>query len=143
MKIAHDYQLWRLRLQCGVLLHFSLRYVGPHKKKTRTETITKTMSDTVSKQNASVPMGNQSVAQASPAKTSAMAIASLVCSIVSLFVIGIILGPIAIFLGVRAKNEISKRPNEVTGECMATSGIVIGCIGTILSIVVIILLFTS
>ena len=72
-------------------------------------------------------------------KNSGKAIASLVCAIVGLFafVLGVVLGPVAIGLAVSAKNDIKRKPNELKGECMATSGLIIGIIGFVLSIIVI------
>jgi len=61
------------------------------------------------------------------------AIASLILGILSFIVFGIIFGPLAIVLGVVAKNKGSKSP-------MATAGIVIGAIGTALMIISYILL---
>ena len=71
-------------------------------------------------------------------KTHGLAIASLVCGIVGLFVIfGVILGPLAIFLGVMAINQINEKPHEVPGKFMAKCGIVLGFLGIAISIVVI------
>jgi hypothetical protein len=63
-----------------------------------------------------------------------MGIAALVCGIVSVLcsflgygaIIGIVLGIVAIFLGVKAKND----PSQAGA---ATAGLVLGIIGTVLS----------
>jgi len=68
---------------------------------------------------------------------------SLVLSIIGLFLLGIVLGPIAICLAVSAKNDIKKRPQQVQGTGMANAGLIIGIIGIILSIVLIILIVTG
>lgn len=68
---------------------------------------------------------------------SGKAIGSLVCAILGLFILGVVLGPVAICLGVSANNDIKEQPGVIKGECMATSGIVIGTISFVLSVVVI------
>lgn len=92
------------------------------------------------------PIGDATAAAAviyEPRRSSNKAIASLVCSLVGLFFFGIILGPIAIHLGLKAKKDIRERPNEVQGECMATSGIVIGSIEIALFIIGLIIVVSS
>ncbi|MBW1601430.1 DUF4190 domain-containing protein [Streptomyces sp. JJ66] len=56
-----------------------------------------------------------------------MAIASLVVGIISLFVFSIVLGPIAIVLGVLAHQRVASG--------MAKAGIILGAIATILAII--------
>lgn len=85
-------------------------------------------------------VGSPVQSQQREAPASGKAIASLVCAIIGLFVVGIILGPVAICLGVSAKNDIKEQPGLIKGECMATSGIIIGIIAFVLSIVVIALI---
>ena len=65
------------------------------------------------------------------------AIASLVCAICGLFVAGVILGPIAICLGLSAKKKIKNNPGEHGGQCLATSGIVMGIFSIFFSIIAI------
>lgn len=64
------------------------------------------------------------------------AIASLVCGIISLFILGPILGVVAIVLGVMARKEIAADPS-LGGESMALAGIITGAIGAVLAIVLI------
>lgn len=97
-----------------------------------------------------VPMGTSDAASASAAaipyqheprrNASGMAIASLVCAIIGLVicVLGVLLGPIAICLAVAALKDIKEKPNQVAGKCMATSGLIIGIIAFIVSIIIII-----
>ena len=77
---------------------------------------------------------------AAPVENNKKAIWSLVCAIIGLFILGIVLGPVAIFLGVQAKQEIKARPSQLKGEGMATAGIVIGVIAFIGSIIIIAML---
>lgn len=78
--------------------------------------------------------------QQMPTETSGMAIAALVCGIIGLFFFGIILGPVAICLGLSAKNKIREDPQRYTGQCQATAGIVLGIIDVIGSIIFIIII---
>ena len=77
--------------------------------------------------------------------TAGGAVASLVCAIIGLFTLGIILGPIAIFLARGAKRRIREDP-ELGGDGIATAGLVIGIVDTALwavgIIIVIITLLT-
>jgi Domain of unknown function (DUF4190) len=88
----------------------------------------------------SIPMGNQHAGGGggAPMDVSGEAVASMICGIVSLFFIGIILGPIAICLGVSAKNKIKANPQALTGGCQATAGIVTGSIAVALYAIIII-----
>ena len=79
----------------------------------------------------SVPMGQVS-AQVTRPETSGKAVASMVCGIIGLFFFGIILGPIAICLGVSAKNDIRSNPDKVQGECQANAGVCCGSVATLL-----------
>jgi uncharacterized protein YqgC (DUF456 family) len=88
----------------------------------------------------SIPMGNQHDAGGgAPMDVSGEAVASMICGIVSLFFFGIILGPIAICLGVSAKNKIKENPQALTGGCQATAGIVTGSIAVALWVIFILL----
>jgi hypothetical protein len=66
-----------------------------------------------------------------PPKTSGKAIASLVCGIVGLLCFGIILGPVALGLGLSAKREIESSNGSITGSGMATAGIVLGVLAIV------------
>lgn len=70
-----------------------------------------------------------------------MAIASLVLGIVSLVVFGIILGPIAIVLGVQAKKRIAASGGQLGGAGMATAGMILGVLGIIGAIIVAVVVF--
>ena len=76
---------------------------------------------------------------ASIPKNSPMAIASLVLGIISILLIGIILGPLAIIFGAIAINKINENPHEFQGHCMAKAGIICGIVGIVLSIIIIII----
>ena len=89
----------------------------------------------------SVPVGNSNHTthlQTLPQATTAMCL-----GIASLIVFGIILGPIAICIGVNAKNTIRANPDKYMGEGQATTGIVCGSIAIILWIIVIIIVATG
>jgi hypothetical protein len=75
--------------------------------------------------------------------TSGKAIASLICAIVGFVFLGVVLGPVAICLGVSAKTDIEERNGQVKGECLATAGIIMGVIGFVLSIVLIIVVVSG
>lgn len=75
-----------------------------------------------------VPMGT--APQQQSGQTNGLATASLVCGVVGLIVFGIILGPIAICLGVSAKTKIHENPG-MQGEGSANAGIVMGIIDVI------------
>jgi predicted acyltransferase len=62
-------------------------------------------------------------------QTSGLAIASLVTGIGGLTVIPLLGSIVAIILGYMARNDIRQRSGQVTGEGMATAGIVMGWIG--------------
>jgi len=70
-------------------------------------------------------------------KTSGMAIASLICSVVGFFIcffVGQILG---IIFGYQARKEIQESQGRLTGEGLATAGIIVGWIGIALDILII------
>lgn len=66
--------------------------------------------------------------------TSPTAIASFVCSLVGLFLWGVLLGISAICLGLSAKNHMKVFKNE-KGEGLATAGIIIGIIDIVFAII--------
>lgn len=70
-----------------------------------------------------------------PQQTSGMAIASLVCGILAFFVLGVVLGPLAIIFGGVALSKIRKNP-EVKGRGLAVAGLVLGIVATVLIIVI-------
>ena len=74
-----------------------------------------------------------------PTKTSGMAIASLVLSLLFFYGVGSI---IAIVLGFRARREIEASNGTLQGRGMATAGIVIGFIGVFLAILIFVMLAT-
>ena len=79
-------------------------------------------------------------------KFSGMAIAAMVCGILSIpctGFLGIILGPTALGLGVSARRTIARSNGWRKGEGMAIAGIVLGVIGIILSIVYLIFLIRN
>jgi hypothetical protein len=59
---------------------------------------------------------------------------SLILGVVSLICCGLILGPAAVFEGYRAKQEIERDP-RLTGDGMATAGMVLGVLGFVGSII--------
>lgn len=83
--------------------------------------------------NCGVPFTAQPVYGAPPSSTpgKGLAIASMVCGIVSFFCFGIILGVLAVIFGAVAKNK------GYTGG-MATAGIVLGVVGLGLYIVMLV-----
>ncbi len=81
------------------------------------------------------PGGYAPPAEGAEQKTSGKAIASLVCGIAGLIIAGIILGIIAVILGVVAKREIDASPS-ITGGGLAIAGIAIGAIAFVLAIVI-------
>ena len=66
-----------------------------------------------------------------PAVTAGKATAALVCGIVGLLLCGVVLGPVAIYLGTQAKKEIRRSDGRLKGEGLATAGIVMGVIALI------------
>jgi hypothetical protein len=54
-----------------------------------------------------------------------------VCGIVGLLLCGVVLGPVAIYLGIQAKKEIRSSDGRLKGEGLATAGIVMGVIALI------------
>lgn len=79
-------------------------------------------------------------------KFSGMAIAAMVCGILSIpctGFVGIILGPTALGLGLSARRSIGNANGWKRGEGMAIAGIVLGVVGIILSIVYLIFLIRN
>jgi len=69
--------------------------------------------------------------------TSGMAIASLVLGVSGLTVVPLIGSILALILGYMARNDIRQRPGEVSGEGLATAGIIMGWIAVGLTILAI------
>jgi prepilin-type processing-associated H-X9-DG protein len=61
-----------------------------------------------------------------PAKTSGLAIASVICGALGL--VTCITSPIGLILGIIAKNEIGKSEGRVKGSGLATTGIILSCV---------------
>jgi Domain of unknown function (DUF4190) len=76
-----------------------------------------------------------------PAVTDSKATAALVCGIIGLLLCGVVLGPVAIYLGTQAKKEIRSSNGQLKGEGLATAGIVMGVIAVIGFIISIVYLF--
>lgn len=67
------------------------------------------------------------------------AIASLILGIAGCCLIGLLGAVPAIILAVMARKEIRENPGQWSGEAMATTGLVLGIIGTVVSLIVIVL----
>ena len=65
-----------------------------------------------------------------PQKSHSHATAALLVGILGLFVFGIVLGPLAIYLGVRSRRDIEASHGQLTGSGKATAAIVLGAIAT-------------
>lgn len=85
-----------------------------------------------------VSMGS-GVSAKPPLRVSGKATASMWCGIVGIIIFGIVLGPIAIILGVSAKNDIAANPDELEGESQAKAGIICGCVALLLWLIVIVI----
>ncbi|MFG2130944.1 DUF4190 domain-containing protein [Streptomyces sp. NPDC048751] len=72
-----------------------------------------------------------SPAASSGSRTNGMAIASLVCGIVGLFLLNIVLGPLAIVFGAVARRQAAGR----NGGGMAKAGIILGIVDVVLWLV--------
>ena len=62
----------------------------------------------------------------------------LVLGILSLFVCGIVLGPIAAVMGKNALDEVDRNPSAYTNRGMLQAGMILGIVGFVLSILYII-----
>jgi hypothetical protein len=78
-----------------------------------------------------------------PAVTAGKATGALVCGIVGLFCFGVILGPVAIYLGSTAKREIQQSNGRLKGSGMATAGMVLGIIAVVVFVLSIIILIAA
>jgi hypothetical protein len=78
-----------------------------------------------------------------PTQTDKGARTSLILSIVSLLICGVILGPAAIVEGVKARKRIRESNGRLTGDGMALAGIIIGVIATVAAVFLMIRLFST
>lgn len=67
-------------------------------------------------------------------KNNTLAVISMVIGIVSIVFcyLGLVIGPVAVALGVMAKKDIASHPGTQTGGGMATAGIVTGAVGFVI-----------
>ena len=73
-----------------------------------------------------------------PSKSSSAATVALVVALVSIFLFGLILGPIAIVLGVRARNEIDESQGQLRGRGRAMAAIFVGAAAFVVGIVLVV-----
>ena len=68
-----------------------------------------------------------------PPKSNGKALWAMILGIVSIVFcyVGLLIGPVAIFLAVQGKKDIQRSNGAETGEGMATAGLVTGIIGTV------------
>lgn len=78
---------------------------------------------------------SETVAEGGGERSSGKATASLVVAILGLIVAGVVLGLVAIVLGVLARRDIAREPG-LGGGGRATAGIVLGAIGFVLAVVI-------
>lgn len=79
-------------------------------------------------------------------RTSGFAVTSLVLGIASLTCtgfLGIVLAPLAIVFGVRARRTISASNGWRTGDGLAVAGIVLGVIGIVISVVYLVFVLSN
>jgi len=76
-----------------------------------------------------------------PVHRSGLAMASLACGITSIVVcfFGFVIGPVAIGLGIGARNEIQRSVRPLAGRELANAGVVTGAIGTVVSVILMII----
>ncbi|MFI2378972.1 DUF4190 domain-containing protein [Streptomyces sp. NPDC018964] len=80
-----------------------------------------------------------SSAASSGSRTNGLAVASLCCGIIGLFLLNIVLGPLAIVFGAVAR----RRPAGGNGAGMAKAGIVLGIVDVVLWLVLLIVAANS
>lgn len=76
-------------------------------------------------------------------QTNQKALWSMIVGIVSLAACGVILGIVAIVLGVLGRNEIRASGSTQGGGGMATAGVVLGSIGIVLNIVIAVVVLST
>ena len=81
--------------------------------------------------------------EAGPARNDGKAVASLVCGLVGLVLAGIILGIVAIVLGVQSRKAIDASAGQLKGRGMATAGLVLGIIDIVTNAVIVIALVAA
>jgi hypothetical protein len=59
-------------------------------------------------------------------RTHPQATTALVISIVGIFVLGLVLGALAVYMGVRARGDIEYSQGQLTGTGRATAAVIIG-----------------
>ena len=70
-------------------------------------------------------------------KTSPLAIVSLILALVGFFFFGFIIGPFALIIGLIARRNIKRNPEEYQGMCQAMLGAILGLLETIWGVIVI------
>ncbi|VXC00482.1 DUF4190 domain-containing protein [Aeromicrobium sp. 9AM] len=80
-----------------------------------------------------------------PPKNNPKALWAMIVGIVSILFcyVGLVIGPVAIFLAVQAKKEIKQSNGTQTGEGMATAGLITGIVGTVVQVMLITLVTLS
>ena len=78
---------------------------------------------------------------AMPPQRCGNATAALVLGIVSLVICGVILGPVAIVLGSKAKRQIAQSRGRLTGAGSASAGIALGVLGLVLHVLIFVVPF--
>ena len=86
-----------------------------------------------------VPYGRPVAPVPSP-PTSGKATTSLILGILSLFMCGLLTGLPAIFVGISARREVRRSEGRLGGDGLALGGIVTGILGTLWSVVAIVIL---
>jgi hypothetical protein len=81
-------------------------------------------------------------------KNEGLAVGALVCGIIGALcglagVCGVVIAPVGIGLGISARRRIARSNGALKGEGMALAGIILGAIGTVVSIVWIIVLIAN
>jgi hypothetical protein len=76
-------------------------------------------------------------------RLSRKAVLALVLGVPALFCWGFVGGVPAVLLGTRARNEIDASGGDLTGRGLALTGVVCGAIGTVLSLVYVIMVSTG
>jgi hypothetical protein len=78
-----------------------------------------------------------------PRRVSRKAVWALVLGVPALFCWGFLGGVPAVLLGTRARNEIDASGGDLTGRGLALTGVVCGAIGTVLSVVYVVMVATG
>jgi len=78
--------------------------------------------------NAGTMTAGTTAAQVRAKATAPGATASVVCGILGLFILGFVLGPVAIAKANAARKQIAEHPERYSGAGLATAGTVLGVI---------------